>query len=106
MEREIFDWLLARGADVDARATVDADGFGGHTPLFNAVVCGPWGDATFAEALLERGASRDVRVSLRKFLDWREQPQWHEARDVTAAEWGRGFPERGWVNEAALRLLG
>ena len=63
-------------------------------------------DATFAAALLERGASHDVRASLRKFLDWREQPRWHEARDVTAAEWGHGFPERGWVNEAALRLLG
>ena len=105
-EREIFDWLLARGADVDARATVDAEGFGGHTPLFNTVVVHPGGDATFARALLDRGASPAVRASLRKFLDWREEPGWHEARDVTAAEWGRGFPERGWVNEAALRLLG
>ena len=105
-EREIFDWLLARGADVDARATVDAEGFGGHTPLFNTVVVHPGGDATFARALLDRGASPDVRASLRKFLDWREEPGWHVARDVTAAEWGRGFPERGWVNEAALRLLG
>ena len=106
MEREIFEWLLDRGADVNARATIDADGFGGHTPLFNTVVCGPWGDATFIEPLLARGASPDVRASLRKFLDWCEQPRWHEARDVTAAEWGRGFPERGWVNETALRLLG
>ena len=105
-EREIFDWVLARGAEVDARATVDAHGFGGHTPLFNTVVWGPSDDATFAEALLARGASADVRASLRKFLDWNEQPRWHEARDVTAAEWGRGFPERGWVNETALRLLG
>ena len=43
-EREIFDWLLAHGADVNARAAIDRDGFGGHTPLFNAVVCGPWPD--------------------------------------------------------------
>ncbi|HEU4722427.1 MAG TPA: ankyrin repeat domain-containing protein [Gemmatimonadaceae bacterium] len=105
-EREIFEWLLARGADVDARATVDDEGFGGHTPLFNTVVCGPWGDETFVKALLDRGASPDVRVDLRKFLDWREEPGWHVARNVTAAEWGHGFPERGWVNEAALRLLG
>jgi len=28
-EREIFDWLLAHGADVNARATIDADAFGG-----------------------------------------------------------------------------
>src|SRR6185312_8191036 len=29
-EREIFDWVLGRGADVNARATVDGEGFGGH----------------------------------------------------------------------------
>jgi hypothetical protein len=32
LKREIFDWLLARGADPNARATIDRDGFGGHTP--------------------------------------------------------------------------
>jgi ankyrin repeat protein len=105
-EREIFEWLLARGADVDARASVDGDGFGGHTPLFNTAVCGPWGDSTFVDALLARGASTGARASLRKFLDWCAEPRWHVARDVTAAEWGRGFPETGWVNHAAMRLLG
>lgn len=104
-EREIFEWLLAQGADIDARATVDAQGFGGHTPLFNAVLSHPGGNATFARALLERGADTQVRVSLRKFLDWCEEPRWHEARGVTAAEWARGFPEQGWVNAAALALL-
>ena len=105
IEREIFAWLLARGADVDVRASVDAGGFGGHTPLFHTVVCGPRGDETFVRPLLERGASPAVRARLRKFLDWCEQPRWHEARDVTAAEWGEGFPESGWVNGAALRVL-
>lgn len=104
-EREIFEWLLARGADVNARAAIDADGFGGHTPLFNAVVCGPWPDDAMTRALLERGAAKDARASLRKFLDWIETPHWHEARNVTAAEWGRGFPEKNWVNTKALRLL-
>ena len=104
-EKEIFEWLLARGADVDARAAVDSDGFGGHTPLFNAVLSHPGGDATFARALLERGADAQVRVDLRKFIDWVEEPRWHEARDVTAAEWAHGFPERGWVNSAALALV-
>ena len=47
-EREMFDWLLAHGADVNARAAVDPDGFGGHTPLFNAVVCGAWHRATMS----------------------------------------------------------
>ena len=104
-EREIFDWLLARGADVNARALIDPDDFGGHTPLFNTVVCGPWQDATMARRLLERGATKDARASLHKFLDWTEDPRWHEVRDVTVAEWGRGFPEKNWVNSKALQLL-
>lgn len=37
-EQEIFDWLLAKGADPDVKASVDVDGFGGHTPLFQTVV--------------------------------------------------------------------
>jgi hypothetical protein len=104
-EREVFDWLLAEGADVNAGATVDAEGFGGHTPLFNAVVCGPGKDAGFAAALIGRGAARETRANLRKFLDWCAEPRWHEARNVTAAEWARGFPERNWVNEAAVAAV-
>jgi hypothetical protein len=65
-EREIFDWLLAHGTDVNAGGAVDGDGFGGHTPLFNAVVCGPWPDAAMARTLLERGADRSARANLRK----------------------------------------
>ena len=37
-EREIFDWLLEQKADVNAAAIIDKEGFGGHTPLFNAIV--------------------------------------------------------------------
>jgi hypothetical protein len=104
-ERGIFDWLLRHGADVNARAAVDRGGFGGHTPLFNAIVNGPPHDADMTRALLERGADRDLRASLRKFLDWRETPAWHVVRDVTALEWGRGFPETNWVNAEASELL-
>jgi len=42
---------------------------------------------------------------MRKFLDWRETPSWHEALNVTPAEWGRTFPEEGWINTEALRLV-
>jgi ankyrin repeat protein len=104
-EAEIFDLLLSRGADVNARATIDLAGFGGHTPLFNAVICGPGNDAEMTRSLLLRGASRDARASVRKFLDWTETPRWHEVRDVTAAEWAGTFPEQNWVNHEALRLL-
>lgn len=105
-EREIFEWLLHRGADVNGRALIDDEGFGRHSPLFNAIVNGPDRDITVAKALLSRGADRDVRVNVRKFLDWCETPRWHVAQGVTAAEWGRGFPETGWVNAEALKLLG
>jgi ankyrin repeat protein len=104
-EHEILDWLLARGADVNARAAIDRDGFGGHTPLFNAVVNGPWPDTSMTQKLLDHGAAKDTRATLRKFLDWTENPRWHEAHDVTAAEWARGFPDQGWVNTDALRFL-
>jgi len=104
-EREIFDWLLAHGADPNARAAIDNDSFGGHTPLFNAVVCGPWDDLKMTKSLLQHGAAKEIQASLRKFLDWIETPHWHEARNVTAQEWGNTFPEKKWVNLEALRLL-
>jgi ankyrin repeat protein len=110
-EQSIFDLLLSRGADPDARATVDGNGFGGHTALFHTVVsaaylCGRQREPAMAIALLERGAARDASASLRKFLDWREVPGWHEARDVTPAGWAAGFPEPAWVSSEALALLG
>ncbi len=105
-ETELFALLLELGADPDVRAAVDADGFGGHTPLYHALVaCGRPGDASFARALLARGARTDVRASLRKFLDWCDTPRWHVARDVTPADWARTFPDQTWVNPTALALL-
>ena len=107
-DEDIFKLLLAHGADVNARANMDvsgAEGFGGHTPIYNAVVSHGKQQGSMARRLLESGASTTVRASLRKFLDWCETPRWHEARDVTPAEWGRTFPDKGWVNAEALRLL-
>jgi hypothetical protein len=104
-EQEIFQLLLEHGADVNARANMDAQGFGGHTAIYNAVVSHGRRQSSMARRLLEAGASTAVRASLRKFLDWCETPGWHEARNVTPAEWARTFPEKGWVNQEALRLL-
>ena len=56
--------LLDRGADVDARATVDECGIGGQTPIFHAATqFGDWG-LPVAKLLLERGADLAVRVKL------------------------------------------
>ena len=104
-EEEIFELLLAHGADVNAPANVDAEGFGGHTPIFNAVVSHGRHQGSMARRLLERGASTAARASLRKFLDWCETPRWHQVLNVTPAEWAQTFPEKGWINTEALGLV-
>jgi hypothetical protein len=109
-EREIFDWLLERGADVNAAALIDPEGFGGHTPLFNAIVSDAYvngwqRDGYMARRLLELGADSNVRVNLRKYLDWRETPGWHIARNVTPLEWAMGFPEQGWVSREVISMI-
>ncbi len=56
--------LLDRGADVNARATVDEAGVGGQTAIFHAVTqYGDWGLAV-TELLLDRGADLSLRVKL------------------------------------------
>ncbi len=76
-EMEIARWLLAKGMNVDARAAIDAEGFGGHTALFATVVSQPnfWMNyqdlpkvAPFTELLLQHGANPNARASLRKQL--------------------------------------
>ncbi|HEX7859170.1 MAG TPA: ankyrin repeat domain-containing protein [Verrucomicrobiae bacterium] len=104
-ELQMFEMLLEHGADVNAGASVDGEGFGGHTPLYNAVVSHGRNQGAMARRLLEGGASVGVRATLRKFLDWCETPRWHEAHNVTSAEWARTFPEKGWINAEALRRL-
>lgn len=109
-EREIFDWLLQQGADVNAKAIVDDEGFGGHTPLFNAIVSdayvnGRQRDAYMGKRLLDLGADIRVRVNLRKYLDWREVPGWYIAKNVTALEWAADFPERGWVSKEIVAMI-
>jgi hypothetical protein len=63
-DAEAAEFLLDRGADVNARATVDGDGVGGQTPIFHAASQnGDWGLAV-TQLLLERGADHAVRVKL------------------------------------------
>jgi ankyrin repeat protein len=128
-ELDMAEWLLERGADVNAGTALDADGFGGHTPLFNSVVsqAGFWmnykkgwtnrpEDARFTELLLARGADPNVRVSIR----WRlgsghGDPRMRELRDVTPLSWARRyydytFPtskhsERLFVNQLAVKRV-
>ncbi|MBS1805612.1 MAG: ankyrin repeat domain-containing protein [Acidobacteria bacterium] len=114
-EIEIARWLLERGADVNARATVDADRFGGHTALFSTVVSQPnfWINhhgqpptAAFTKLLLDYGADVNVRASLRKELHpGYEFPGMFEYRDVTPVSWGERFHFRKLVNDAAVEMI-
>jgi ankyrin repeat protein len=56
--------LLDRGADVNARATVDESGTGGHTSIFHAVTQFDDGGLAVAQLLVERGADLAIRVKL------------------------------------------
>lgn len=118
-EIEIARWLLEQGMDPNARAAVDADGFGGHTALFGTVVSQPnfWMNyqhrpqaAPFTELLLEYGADPGVRASLRKKLHPGYAPRYdtdrtYEYRNVTALEWGRQFHAKLFVSEPAMKLI-
>lgn len=101
-ERAIFDWLLTQGADINAAAFMDDEGFGGQTPLFHAVFKK---DTYYLLRLLEHGADTNVRINLRKYIDWREEPGWHIARNITPLEWAADFPERDWVSQETVVLL-
>lgn len=109
-EIEIARWLIERGAEVNARAARDADGFGGHTALYGCVVSQPYRvglrrDDGFARLLLEHGADLKVRASLRKRLRFVEDETLHEYRDVTPLEWGARFHDQDWVSKPVMRLL-
>jgi hypothetical protein len=109
-EIEIARWMIERGANVNANAAVDIDGFGGHTALFGCVVsqsyrCGRLHDGDFTRLLLDQGADPNVRASLRKRLRFTNDDRMYEYRDVTPLAWGERFQDQEWVNRAAMQLI-
>jgi ankyrin repeat protein len=107
-EIEIAQWLLAHGVDVNLRAAIDADGFGGHTALFGCVVSQPYRvgrRSSMTGLLLEHGADPNVRASLRKRLRYVADETMQEYRDVTPLAWGEQFHDQEWVDRDAMRLI-
>ncbi len=86
--------LLERGADVNARATVDEDGVGGQTPIFHAVTQFFDGGLPMTQFLAERGADLSVRVKLPGHY---ERPA--EAVECTPLGYAVQFPGNQHKNE-------
>ena len=115
-ELEIGQWLLDRGMRVDARAAIDADGFGGYTALFSTVVSqrnfwvnygkGQPDEARFTRLLLDRGADPNVRASIRAGLEQGHGGgPLHEYRDVTPLGWGDAYHAKIFVSRESKRLI-
>jgi ankyrin repeat protein len=107
-ELEIAGWLIEHGANVDARTAIDADGFGGQTPLFHTTVTLVLKEDDLARLLLKNGADPNARATFRKQLQWNGDPEkelMREFHDVTAIGFARQFQEPGWVNEAAIAVI-
>lgn len=101
-------WLLEHGADPNARAAVDAEGFGGHTPLFHTVVSVGDRSDTRTRLLLEHGADPNARATFRKQLKDmgdQEKEKMTVFPDVTPTGYAQLYVEPRWVNEPALTAL-
>jgi ankyrin repeat protein len=73
--------LIEAGAEVNAQADVDADGFGGQTPLFHAVNSNQNYCRPVMELLVDAGADLHVRL---KGLVWGKTMPWETVLyDVT-----------------------
>jgi ankyrin repeat protein len=107
-DEKIARWLIERGADVNARAANDADGFGGHTPLFHTTVTPACQNDVLARLLLRNGAEPNLRATFRKQLVGMgdsAKEQMSEYHDVTAIGFARQFQEPKWVNNAAIEAM-
>jgi ankyrin repeat protein len=79
--------LLDRGADVNARADIDASGVGGQTPIFHALTHFKAVNPEVAQLLIDRGADLTIRARVPGHY---ERPG--ELLDVSAAEYAAIFP--------------
>ena len=99
---EAAELLLARGASVDARATLDEAGVGGQTPIFHAATQFQDRGLAMTRLLVEAGSDLSIRVRLPGHY---EQPQ--EVVECTPLGYALRFPgsEFPGSNNETVRLL-
>jgi ankyrin repeat protein len=81
--------FLDRGADVNARADIDANGVGGQTPIFHALTNHDSRNSKVGQLLIDRGADLSIRARVPGHY---ERPG--EILKVSAAEYAALFPLR------------
>lgn len=79
--------LLDRGADVNARADIDAEGVGGQTPIFHALTHFGGVNPEVAQLLLSRGVDMTIRARVPGHYE-----RAGEVLEVNAAEYNALFP--------------
>jgi Ankyrin repeat len=106
---DVAHWLIERGADVNARAAIDAEGSGGHTPLFHTVVNLASGmgldDDSKAKLLLDLGALLNARATFAQEAKFHDQAATDALHDVTPVGYARRYPDQRCVNAPALAAI-
>jgi ankyrin repeat protein len=103
---DVARWLIERGADVNARAIVDAEGSAGHTPLFHAAVTLAYApDDSGARLLLDHGADPNARATFPPGAAFHGQAPAEALRDVTPIGYARRYPDPRFVNAPAIAAI-
>ena len=87
-QAEVAKLLLDAGADVNAAALIDADGYGGQTPIFHAATQGNDLGIGVVGLLLSRGADLNVRCRIPGHY---ENPE-EKTFEGTVLEYAQKFP--------------
>lgn len=101
--------LIERGADVNARAAIDVEGFQGHTPLFHTVVNLASGmgldDDSKAKLLLDHGADPHARAIFPQDDLTHGKAPADEAQGLTPVGYARRYSDKRLVNDPAIAAV-